>query len=277
MTAPAFDNPVSLTAYWTMAIRADDAADSEPVARDTFAERFMNDEARNVAERLRPITKARLSFTVRHRLIDDRLAAELVRDPTLRVVLIGCGFDSRAFRLSGGSWVEVDEPPLLAYKESRLPAAEAPNDLVRVPVRFGREPLQETLAPYATADRAAVVVEGVLGYLGDDERRELLSTMTRLFPHHVLYCDMTTRTFLSRYARKMVKILRELGAEFASSSDTPEALFHAAGYRTVESISVALAAADLGAKGAPPAWLARRLPSLRDGYRVWVFKHAAAA
>ena len=49
MTVPAFDNPVSLTAYWTMAIRADDAAHAAPIARDTFAERFMNDEARNVA------------------------------------------------------------------------------------------------------------------------------------------------------------------------------------------------------------------------------------
>jgi methyltransferase (TIGR00027 family) len=274
VSAAALENPVSLTAYWTLAARYEDAAEEQSIAGDSYAHRFMNDDVRAVAERFRRIKKANASFPVRHRMIDDMLAAELARDPGLRVVVIGCGFDSRAFRLRGGRWIEVDEPALLAYKECRVPTSEATNELVRVPIRFGRESLDEKLGPYAGEDRAAVVLEGVIGYLGDDERRELLLTLTRVFPHHVVLCDMLTRTFLRRYARKLVKIVRELGAEFSSSGDAPEALFHELGYRTVESVSVVLRATELRAKNAPPAWLARRLPSLRDGYRVWRLEHS---
>ena len=271
------ENPVSVTAYWTLAIRYDDAASARPIAGDYVASRFMNADARAVAARFRLLKRANASFPVRHRLIDERLAAELTRDRGMRVIVLGCGFDSRAYRLEGGRWIEVDEGALLAYKEERLPAAEAPNDLVRVPIRFAEESLEEKLRPFATGDRAAVVLEGVIGYLSDGERRKLLTTLTDLFPHHVLVCDMLTRTFLARYARKLVRLIRELGAEFAASSDTPEQLFHELGYRTLDSISVALAGAELGAPGAPPPWLVRRLPSLRDGYRVWTFEHGATA
>jgi methyltransferase (TIGR00027 family) len=271
----ALENPVSLTAWWTLVARYEDAARARPVAGDTFAHLFINDEARAVAEQFRSLTVTNVSLPVRHRLIDDRLAAELAREPALRVVIVGCGFDSRAYRLHGGHYVEVDEPGLLAYKESRLPSSDAANELVRVPIRFGGESLEEKLAPYATEDRTAVVLEGIVGYLSDGERRELLTSLTRLFRHHIVFCDLLTRTFVARYSRKLVKRLRELGAEFASSTDTPEALFHDLGYRTVNRVSVILSAAELGAEGAPPAWLVRRLPSMRDGYCVWTFENSS--
>jgi methyltransferase (TIGR00027 family) len=274
VTTPSTPNPVSATAYWTLASRAEDATRERPIADDRFAHRFMSEDARAVAKRLASLKKPYSSFPVRHRIIDDLLAAELSADPNLRVVLIGSGFDSRPFRLQGGRWVEIDEPDLLAYKESRLPAAESPQELERVPIRFGEESLESVLAAYASPDRVAVVLEGVLGYLSDDERRRLLSTLTRVFPNHVVFCDLVTRTFLRRHARNVVKLLRELGAEFSASNDTPDALFHELGYETREQISVVLRGAALGAPGAPPRWVVRRLRSLRNGYCVWAFEHA---
>src|SRR5919198_1176916 len=179
MTGVAPENPVALTAWWTLMARYEDAVSDTPVAGDTFALRFVNDEARAVAERFRSLTVTNVSLPVRHRLIDDRLSAELARDPGLRVVVLGCGFDSRAYGLRGGHGVEVDEPGLLAYKESRLPSADAANELVRVPIRFGEESIEEKLTPYATEERVAVVLEGIFGYLSDGERRELLTSLTR--------------------------------------------------------------------------------------------------
>ena len=268
------ENPVSLTAYWTLAIRHDDAVSSRPVVGDGLAQRFMSDEARTVADRFQSLTKPNASLLARHRLIDDRLTAELARDPALLVVIIGCGFDTRAFRLGGGRWIEVDEPALLAYKQSRLPVSDAGNDLVRIPIQFADESLEEKLAPYATGNRVAIVLEGVLGYLHDDERRELISTLTRLFPRHVVFCDLPTRTFIARYSRKLVKRIRELGAEFGSSSNTPEALFYERGYRLLNRTSIMLSAGKLGAQGAPPAWFVRRLPSMRDGYCLWALEYS---
>jgi methyltransferase (TIGR00027 family) len=274
---PVTENPVSLTAYWTMAVRYEDAVADSPVAADTFAHRFMDDRAREVADQFRSLARPNATVPVRHRLIDDRLAAELERDPDLRVVVIGCGFDSRAFRLRGGRWLEVDEPVLLAHKESLLPASEAANELERVPIRFGVERLEERLAPFTGEERVVVVLEGILNYLNDAERRDLLSALTRLFRHHAVLCDMLGRRFIALYSRRLVKHLRSLGIEFSSSSETPEALFHEFGYRTASRSSVWASANELGATGAPPAWAVRILPGLRDGYCLWSFEYAGDA
>jgi methyltransferase (TIGR00027 family) len=264
------ENPVSATAYWTLAARYADATSARSVANDTFAERFMNDEARAIAHRFRSQRRASASFPVRHRVIDELVAAELERRPSSLVLVVGAGFDARAFRLRGGRWVEVDEPALLTYKESRLPAGEAPNELVRVPVRFAQESLAEALAPYASEERVVIVLEGVLGYLGEGPRTELVDTLGALFPRQLVVCDLTTRTFLARYGRRLMAMLRDAGADFASS-DTPEAVFLERGYRAVERLSIPQRGAELGASGAPSKLLVRLLPSLRDGYCVWAF------
>lgn len=272
MITSSAENPVSATAFWTLAARHADATSGRPVGNDMFAERFMNDEARAVAHRFRSHTRARGSFPVRHRIIDELVARELERDPKRRIVVIGCGFDSRAYRLRGGRWLEVDEPELLEYKESRLPTAEAPNELRRVAIRFAGESLDETLAPYATEDPVVIVLEGVLGYLTEAEQGALLATLVRLFPNHLVLCDLQTRTFLARYGRKLARDLHESGATFGWPSDTPEALFLERGYRALERISIPQRGAELGSTGAPPSFLLKLLPSLRDGYCVWAFE-----
>ena len=51
MTETVAANPVSATAYWTLAARHADATGPRPIANDTYAERFMDDTARTVAAR----------------------------------------------------------------------------------------------------------------------------------------------------------------------------------------------------------------------------------
>ena len=190
MTETVAANPVSATAYWTLAARHADATGPRPIANDTYAERFMDDTARTVAARFARLKRPTASFPVRHRVIDDLLRAELVRDPELRVVVLGCGFDTRAFRLGGGRWLEIDEPELLASKEARLPVSESRQQLERLAIRFGGESLETALAGHASDDRVVVVLEGVLGYLTDDARRALLISLGRLLPRHVVLCDL---------------------------------------------------------------------------------------
>ena len=267
------ENPVSLTAYWTLAIRDRDARSERPIAADTFAHRFMDARAREIAEQFSTLKKPNMTLPVRHRLIDDRLAAELARDPELRVVVIGAGFDTRAFRLGGGRWLELDEPAVIARKDAALPAAEAQNELVRIQIRFAEESLEEKLIPFAAEERVAVVLEGILNYLGEEQTRELLAVLRRLFPRHVVLADMLGRRFIAIYSRALVKRLRSLGIEFAAESESPEPLFHAAAYRTATRDSIFQWANELGAASALPPLAVRFLPSLRDGYCVWSFEY----
>ena len=95
-----------------------------------------------------------------------------------------------------------------------------------------------------------------------------------MFPNHVVFCDLVTRTFLKRHARNVVRLLRELGAEFSASDDTPDALFHELGYGTGSQISVVLARPrSARQERLPDGWCAASA-SLRSGYCVWAFEHA---
>jgi hypothetical protein len=106
-----------------------------------------------------------LSNVARHRYVDDFLRSQIAQEPNLQIVLLGCGFDSRAFRLNGGTWWELDEPRLIAYKDDKLPASQVPNPLRRISIELGTGSLQEKLQPLSTTAPTVVVIEGITMYL----------------------------------------------------------------------------------------------------------------
>lgn len=268
-------NPVSKTAWYTLALRARDAERSRPVVGDTFAALQMTDEAREIWPRFEGFTRANAAILARHRIIDDALRAELERDPSTQIVSIGAGFETRALRLEGGSWVEVDEPAIVLSKEAVLPRP-ARNPLHRVPIDFATGSLTEKLAPFTSAARTVVVVEGVLAYLTGAERDQLFSDLETLFPTHTLYCDLSNRAFVESYGVKLYRALATLVPQpYRDALDAPESQLLARGYRAEMSTSVALRAAELGGFGVPPFVVRIFLATLRDGYRVWRFAREA--
>lgn len=264
-------NPISRTAYYTLGVRAWDASRPKPMCGDSFAASFMNAEAESVWDQFKDFPRPNASNAARHAIIDEHLSTELAADPKARVVVVGAGFDTRAFRLRGGHWIEVDEPAIITYKEARLPAASAPNPLTRVPISFSHESLTERLAPYSGKETTHVVIEGVFMYLTPAQRRELLDALGNLFPRHFVYCDLMRQSFFERYARDLHQKIVALGANFTDLSETPERLFTDAGYRPLACTSNALRAAELGGFGVPPFVIKWFLGTLRRGYCVWKF------
>jgi methyltransferase (TIGR00027 family) len=267
--------PVSKTAYYCCGVRALDAAASHPVCSDQYAERFMTSEAWSLFEPFRGFRAPNASNIARHRLIDDLLRARLALQPEAAVVIIGAGFDARAFRLPGGRWVELDEPALITLKEAQLPAREAPNPLTRVAIRFEREPLEAALAPFRDLLDPVIVLEGVLPYLSAVEVRGLLHAIRNTFKNPTLVCDLTTPAFARRYAGKIGKRFRELGAPYGRLEVDPLELIQAAGFRLTTCQSAVGQAAALGMLRIPRWLLATVLRSLRDGYTVASFAPAA--
>lgn len=265
-------NVVSKTAYYTLGVRVADAAAPRPLCGDRFASTFFDEEARQVWERFKDFHNPNASTAVRHRCIDDLLRAELSRQPDARVVVIGAGFDTRAYRLDGGRWLEVDEPVILSRKDALLPAASAKNPLERVSIEFATESLADRLAPYQDTRRTHVVIEGVFMYLTHAQRQQLLETLQRLFPHHALYCDLMQRTFVERYSQKLGEAIAEMGARFQDLTDDPEAVFLREGYSVASATSIPLLAAELGGLNVPPFVVRWLLRSLRQGYQVWKFE-----
>jgi len=264
-------NPISRTAYYTLGIRAADAARRRPICGDTYAQLFLDEDAAKVWEEFKSQKDSNDSVAARHRIIDELVREELVRDPGLRIVIIGAGFDTRAFRIGGGRWLEVDEPAIIEVKEEKLPAAQARGDLVRVPIEFAHESLEGKLAPYASVERTVIIVEGVFMYLTLEQREALVATLKKIFPRHMMICDLMRRRFFEKFSKRVHDRILKVGASFAGLDDEPDRFFTARGYSARAPISILMAAKKWGGLRAP-GFLVRRYKPLRTGYEVWVFE-----
>jgi methyltransferase (TIGR00027 family) len=262
--------PVSRTAFYCTGVRALDARRPNPACGDQYAERFMDEEAWRVFEPFRSFTGPNLSNATRHRIIDDLLRERLAARPGLLVVILGAGFDSRAFRLRGGRWLEVDEPQVFAWKEPRLPQTGCPNALTRLPMDFAVDSLADRLSPFAGSG-AVIVIEGVLYYLEESAIRQMLRTLGAAFPSAEILCDVMTREFFERYGRGIHQKIGGLGASFDLSWPPIETIFQQEGYRETRLISIPERAADLGQMPWPMKMFTRLARRFRNGYSIRVF------
>ncbi|HMF57323.1 MAG TPA: SAM-dependent methyltransferase [Pyrinomonadaceae bacterium] len=266
--------PISNTAFYCCGVRMQDAESSSPVCGDLYAKVFMNEDGRRIFETFKDETNPNAGNVARHRIVDDILRLKLSRNPNLRVVIIGAGFDSRAYRLGGGTWVEIDEPQVIAYKNERLPVPDCPNKLQRIPVDFSTDSLEEKLSPFSSEDRVVIVVEGVLMYLGEDTINQLLLILRKLFPRHTLVCDLMNRQFFEQYGKGMHEKLEGMGAPFKFAADDPEEIFVENGYSRVEKISLVEKTVEFGLVQMPIELLKTSLRTLAEGCSVYVFEQA---
>jgi len=264
--------PISKTAFYCCGVRMQDAELPKPVCGDVYAKAFMSQEGLQILDTFKDETGPNTSNVARHRIIDDLVRHELSANANLKVIIIGAGFDTRAFRLNGGTWVELDEPQVIAYKEERLPASDAKNELHRIPIDFSMDSLEEKLSPFASHAPAVVIIEGVLMYLERSVIDQLLQTLRRQFPHHKLICDLMTRVFFQKYGRTIHEKITGMGASFKFTADNPEALFLQSGYRRSGWFSMVEKAFEFGSKKIPKIVLRTFLPKLIKGYAIYVFE-----
>ena len=142
---------------------------------------------------------------------------------------------------------------------------------------FTTERLADRLASLADCGPVAIVVEGVLVYLGESRIRELLATLRSLFPEGEILCDVMTREFFDQFVYQMHKKLVELGASFALPERPLEAIFADEGYEQVAHVSIARRAVELGQMPFMLRMAERFMPKLRNGYSVRVFAPVQAA
>jgi len=264
-------HPVARTAFYCCALRAADAACTTPVCGDGFAARFVDEATRRELAPLLSHRGAGSANVVRHRLVDDLIRERLADQPGLRVILIGAGFDTRAFRLPGGRWIEIDDAALLAFKEERLPASSAPQPLERRAVEFERTPALDYLAPLAGDDAALVVIEGVSMYLDDATLGALAAAVRARLPRATLIIDLMTAGFRRHYTHILEWSLARFGARLATRGRPPCELVERAGYRLARSMSIVGRAREAHSLYIP-GWLFHGLlRELRDGYAVQVF------
>lgn len=258
-------------AFYCCGVRMQDAQDVHPVCGDIYAKVFMNETGLQIFKAFREERKADTSNIVRHRIIDDFLRQALSVHSNLCLVIIGAGFDSRAYRLEGGIWVELDEPPVITYKNGRLPASDCVNELHRIPISFSTDSLADKLYSFSNQSPVVVIIEGVFMYLEQPAISLLLRTLRQIFPQHQLICDLMTRNFFEKYSRSLYKTIEAMGTSFKTVADRPEEIFIKNGYHCTETISIVERAVEFGKIKIPRLILKNFLRVLAKGYSIYVF------
>jgi methyltransferase (TIGR00027 family) len=251
-----------------------DAEAPYPICGDQYAARFMDERGLEIFRRFSSESRPNAGNVARHRYIDDLLRGDVEHDARQQIVLIGCGFDSRAFRLNGGTWYELDEPQLISYKNERLPAEQAPNPLVRIPIDFGADSLSEKLSTVPRNVPTVFVIEGVTMYVTAESLRSTLEVIRELFPAARVIADLMSRAFINRYGASIKHIIEQLGAQMIPG-DAPALPFQQAGYHEVSSASVVGLSVRYRALGAVRgAFMRLTAPRMFSGYTVRVFAGA---
>ncbi len=146
---------------------------------------------------------AALMMQVRTRFIDDRLAEEVAKGAT-QIVLLGAGFDTRAYRLTellkDTRVFEVDQPATQQYKRRRIREAgiEVPANLTYVPVDFRNDSLGSVLAGagYDSSRVTFFIWEGVTMYLPETAVAETLRWVGTQAPGSTIIFDFIYRATL---------------------------------------------------------------------------------
>lgn len=175
-------------------------------------------------------TGARTSGVARTRLIDEAVCKAL-EGGARQVVILGAGFDSRAYRIPGidrATIFEVDHPATseLKLKLTRNALGSVPGNVRFVQTDFNQQALTTVLenAGYSASLQTVFVWEGVSNYLTSEAVDSTLLLCSRAAPKSQLVFTYIDERILadpqSFYgAEKIVKLLSDVGEKWTFGID----------------------------------------------------------
>jgi len=164
---------VSDTAFWVAHYRAKESARSDALFHDPLAARLSGAHGEKIARAIPGHAMTGWVISTRTCIIDDYLRYAIDQGVDL-VLNLGAGLDTRPYRLDfidKVSWVEVDYPDMIAYKEKEL-AGETPCcKLERIKLDLADVAERQTFlaAMNARSKNILVLTEGVLPYLANED------------------------------------------------------------------------------------------------------------
>ena len=204
----------SKTCLYVAAGRALGAREPDESIRnpDYLAERLLGPEERALVQEQAVVQALELDFAearkniealssaimmiIRTRFIEERLA-HAIRDGVSQVVILGAGFDTRAYRLTellkNARVFEVDQPSTQEYKKRRVREAgiAVPSNLTYVAVDFRHDNLGDVLAAagYDPSRKTFFIWEGVTMYLPEAAVEETLRWVAAQAPGSTIIFD----------------------------------------------------------------------------------------
>lgn len=161
----------------TLYLRAYESRAEHTILHDHFAAEALDRieyDFDAMERKLRPRANQFL-VALRAKQLDDWAGEFLARNPDSTVLHLGCGLDSRAFRLEpppGVRWFDVDFPEVIDRRRELYPEHDGYRTI-------GSSVTDAAWLADIPSDRPALIIaEGVLMYLTEAETRQLLRRLT---------------------------------------------------------------------------------------------------
>jgi O-methyltransferase involved in polyketide biosynthesis len=211
---------VRFTALVTLYLRWLDSREKHPTLDDPWAGRIMGDLDFDFASlHSWAMDAGRFNVAVRSRILDEWVAAYLAGHSEAVVLDLGCGLDSRVFRIDpapGCAWFDVDLPEVIAVRDQLYPA-RAGHTSIGASVD---EPAWLTGVP---ADRPVVAVaDTLLMWLSKEQVRSLIRQIVEHFPHGELLVNTYSKAVKQRLDRRPGPVFGRHGAAMGWTLEEPQ-------------------------------------------------------
>lgn len=211
---------VAATSLITLYSRALESESKNPIINDPKAVeimRLVNPELSKSENRLhRKMAQGKLDkkmivhIAVRARRYDQYATDFLKQSPNGIIVNIGCGFDTRFYRIDNGQvdFYDLDFPEVIEIKQKFLTENDRYHFIPSSVLNY--EWMERLLQP---GNRPIMfIAEGVFMYLHANEVRELVLKLQSKFPGSELVCEVFNAIWLAKPWKRMInfKMQREL-------------------------------------------------------------------
>ena len=246
--APLIRN-ISDTALWVAVYRAWESERSDAVFRDPFARRLAGKRGEEIMATIKAAHRHAWSYTARTYNIDAFVKQEVDRGADM-VVDLAAGLDARPYRMqlpSSLRWVEIDLPPLFAYKEEVLKGEKPVCKLERIPLDLAdaaaRRKVFEQLG--RSSKRAIVISEGLIVYLTADEVCSLAKDLAAQPAFTRWATDLVSPRLLAMLQKQVGTPLAQAGSPLKFGPEKGPAYFADCGWKAIEVRSMLQTAARL--------------------------------
>jgi O-methyltransferase involved in polyketide biosynthesis len=191
------------TMLMTLSGRAIQSQWKNPVLRDPWAEEAMRHIDYDLSKQLTGVASWSMWKDIGPTIIATRAATFdllttrfLTDHPDATVLHVGCGMDSRVFRIdppAGVQWFDVDYPDVIDLRRQLFPERDAAYHMIGAPLDDLRW-LDEV-----PRDRPGLfIAEGVLHYVSETEVKALLNAVVAHFPSGQMIFDICNSLILKR-------------------------------------------------------------------------------
>jgi methyltransferase (TIGR00027 family) len=216
---------VEQTALLTVYAKAIESKSDDPVLKDEMAEALVekldtliaaqDDEMARQLKQRTVDPRLTIHLPLRAKKYDEYAIKFLEKYPEGVIVNIGCGLDTRFFRIDNGQlhFFDLDLPDMIALKRHLLEENARYHMIGQSVLDFSWMAQVRSLG-----QPTLILAEGVFMYLPEEQVKELVLELQQQFPDAELVCELTNRTWVEGFWGKIAAVKMKQRVKMSDSA-----------------------------------------------------------